>query len=151
MVGAGSPPTGGESIVTPGAPFPSVLNSGEMRELMAGNSTTSPGPSRATKPATASTRQERVTFVLPDDPNRATLLTKRREQEREQNDEDSLVDFLSNQGKDLPQNKQEFGEWLFCVCETIALLAIVQNEKHAQVARNVLQYAASRRADKSRK
>ena len=56
MVGAGLPPTGGRIIVTPGALSPSVLNHGEMRELMTGNATTPPGPSNAAKPVAASTR-----------------------------------------------------------------------------------------------
>ena len=149
MVGTGSPPTGGGSIVTPGAPSSSLLNPEETRELMAGNATTPPGPSNAAKPATASTRQRRVTFALPDDPNRATLLTKLREQEREQEDKDRLVEFLSNQGKDMPQNRKEFREWLSRVGEPVAMLSMVHDEKHVQVASNVLQYAASQRADKS--
>ena len=49
----------------------------------------------------------------------------------------------------MPQNRKEFGEWLSHVGEPIALLAMVHNEKHAQVVSNVLQYAASRRADNS--
>jgi hypothetical protein len=112
-----------------------------MRELMTGNATTPPGPSNTAKPVAASTGQGRVTFALPNDPNRATLLNKLREQEREQEDEDNLVEFLGNQGKDMPQNRKEFGDWLSRVGKPIALLVMVHDEKHAQVLSNVLQYA----------
>ena len=47
-----------------------------------------------------------MTFALPDDPNRATLPAKLREQEWNQEDEDNLVEFFSNQGEDTPQNKK---------------------------------------------
>ena len=144
MVGAGSPPTGGRSIVTPGALSPSLLNPEEMRELMAGNATTPPGPPNAAKPAAASTRQGRVTFTLPDNSNRSTLLTKLREQEREQEEKDNLVEFLSNQGTDMPQNREEFGEWLSRVDEPIAVLAMVHDEKHAQAMSNVLRKVQKR-------
>ena len=49
----------------------------------------------------------------------------------------------------MPQNRKKFGEWLSRVGEPIELLATVYNEKHTQVVSNMLQYAASRRAEKS--
>ena len=58
---------------------------------------------------------------------------------------------MKNQGKDTPRNKKELREWLSRVGEPIAVLAMVHDEKHAQVISNVLQYAATRRADKSRR
>ena len=72
--------------------------------------------------------QGRATFALPDNPSRATVLVKLREQEREQEDEDNLVEFLKNQGKDTPQNKKEFGELMSWVGEPVAVLAMVHDE-----------------------
>ena len=48
------------------------------------------------------TGQGRASFALPNDPSRATLLNKLREQKREQEDEDNLVKFIKNQGEDTP-------------------------------------------------
>ena len=49
------------------------------------------------------------------------------------------------------QNKKEFGEWMPCVGEPVAVLslAVVHDEQHAQIISNVMQYVASRRADKA--
>ena len=55
---------------------------------------------------------------------------------------------MSNQGEDTPQNKKEFGEWMSRVGELVAVLAMVHDEHQAQIISNVMQYAASRRADK---
>ena len=82
-------------------------------------------------------------------PDGYPLLTKLREQEREQEDEDNLVELLKNQGEDTPQNKKEFGEWMSWVSEPVAVLAMVHDDQHAQVISNVMQYAALRRADKA--
>ena len=90
-----------------------------------------------------------MTFALPDDLSRATLLAKLREQERDQEDEGNLVEFLTNQGEDTPQNKKEFGEWMSRVGEPVAVLVMVHDDHQAQIVSNVLQYAASRRADKA--
>ena len=49
----------------------------------------------------------------------------------------------------MPQNRKEFGEWLSCVGELVAVLAMVHDEKPKQVVSNVLKYAAPRRADKT--
>ena len=49
----------------------------------------------------------------------------------------------------MPQNKKEFEEWLSHAGKPIALLAMVHDEKHTQVVSNMMQYATSRRADKS--
>ena len=49
----------------------------------------------------------------------------------------------------MPQNRKEFGEWLSCVGERAAVLAMVHGEKHKQVVSNVLKYAAPRRVDKT--
>ena len=76
-----------------------------MRDVMTGNDTTPSGPQATVKSTTTPAGQGKVTFTLPDDPSRATLLAKLREQEREQENEDNLVEFLSNQGEDTPQNK----------------------------------------------
>ena len=71
-----------------------MLNPEEMRELTMWNTTTLPGPSNAAQSEAASTGQGRAIFTLLDDPSRATLLNKLREQEREQEDEDNLVEFI---------------------------------------------------------
>ena len=59
------------------------------------------------------------------------------------------MEFLSNQGQDTPQNKKGFREWMSRVGEPVAVLAMVHDEQQAQVISNVMQYAASRRADKA--
>ena len=66
------------------------------------------------------------------------LLAYRREQEQEQEDEGNLVKFLKKQGKDTPQNKNRFGEWMSRVGEPVAVLAIVHDEMHTQVISNVM-------------
>ena len=76
---------------------------------MAGNDTNPSGPQKAATSTTTPIGQGRVSFDLPDDPNRATLLAKLREQERQQEDKDNLVEFLKKQGEDTPQNKKNFG------------------------------------------
>ena len=109
-----------------------------MRDVMAGNDTTPSGPHATATYTATPAGQGKVTFALPDDPNRVTLLAKLREQERDQEDEDNLVEFLSNQGEDTPQNKKEFGEWMSRVGEPVAVLAIVHDEMHTQVISNVM-------------
>ena len=106
MVGAGLPPAVGGGLVPPAAPSPNVLDPAEMRNLMAGNATTLPGPFNAAQPAAAANGQGRVTFALPDDPSRATLLNKLQEQEREIEDKDTLVDLIKNQGKTCPKTER---------------------------------------------
>ena len=124
-----------------------MLEPAQMRDLMAGNDTNPSGPQKATTPTTTTTGQVRVSFDLPDAPSRATMSARLREQEREQEDEDNLVEFLKNQGEDTPQNKK-IGEWMSQIGEPVAVLGMVHDEQHAQVLSNVMQYAASRRADK---
>ena len=100
------------------------------------------------EPKSLTDREGSPLFALPNDPSRATLLNKLREPERKQEDEDNLVEFMKNQGKDTPQNKKEFGKWMSRVAEPIAVLVMVHDEKHVQIVSNAMQYAASRRADK---
>ena len=69
MAGNGSPPTGGEGVVTPGAPSPSLLEPKEMRNLMTGNAATPSTPTNAAQTAAASAGQGRVSFAFPDNPN----------------------------------------------------------------------------------
>ena len=150
MMGVETPPTGRGRAGTPTAGAPNVLTPEETRQLMEGSDPPPPGPVEAALPSTtAEGHGSRVTFDLPDDPSQATLLRKLREQERDQEDEDTLIDFMKNQGKEMPQNKKEFGEWMSRVGEPIAVLAMVHDKKHAQIISNVLQYAATRRADRS--
>ena len=107
VVGGGvSPTTGREGIVTPGALSPNVLEPKEMRNLMTDNATIPPGPQKSAQSTAISTGQGRITFALPDNSNRATLLAKLREQEREQEDGENLVEFLKNHGEDTPKNKK---------------------------------------------
>ena len=54
-----------------------------MRDLMEGNDTTPTGPQATVKSTVTPAGQREVTFALPDDPSRATLLAKLREQERD--------------------------------------------------------------------
>ena len=108
-----------------------MLEPAQMRDLMAGNDTNPLGPQKATTPTETTAGQGRVSFDLPDGPSRATLLAKLQEQEREQEDEDNLVDFLNNQGEDAPQNKKEFGHWMSRVGEPFAVLAMVHDEQQA--------------------
>ena len=147
MVGAGLPPTVGGGVVTPASPSPSVLDPAEMRNLMAGNATPSPGTANAAQPTTAVDGQGRVTFALPDNLSRATLLNKLQEHEREQEDEDNMAEFMKTREKTRPKTKKEFGEWISRVGEPVAVVAMVHNKKHVQIASNVMQYAASCRAD----
>ena len=58
------------------------------------------------EPKSLTDREGSPLFALPNDPSRATLLNKLREPERKQEDEDNLVEFMKNQGKDTPQNKK---------------------------------------------
>ena len=51
--------------------------------------------------------------------------------------------------KTRPKTKKEFGEWMSRVDEPVAVLAMVHDERHIQVISNVMQYVASRRADKA--
>ena len=51
--------------------------------------------------------QGKVSFDLPDDHNWVTLLAKLREQEREQEDEDNLVEFLKTQEKTHSKTKKK--------------------------------------------
>jgi hypothetical protein len=124
-----------------------------MQELMAGRDDTAQRTSDASPPPTATGRHERgaqaVSFSLPDDPNHATLVEKLQEQAKEQQEEGVLIDFLSNQGKEKPQNPKEYGDWLSCVGEAVAVLAMVHEDPDVQVISNVLIYASSRGDDKT--
>ena len=59
-----------------------------------------------------------------------------------------LIEFLSNQGKEKPQNSKEYGDWLSRVGEAVAVLAMVHEDPDVQVISNVLIYASSRGDDK---
>ena len=69
--------------MTPGGPSPRLLEPGKMRDLMEGNDTTPSGLQATAKSMVTPAGQGEVTFALPDDPSRATLLAKLREQERD--------------------------------------------------------------------
>ena len=151
MVGRGSPQTAEGTIVSPQASSPMGLEPVRMQELMARCDNTAQRTINASPPPTATGRHERgaqaVSFSLPDDPNHATLVEKLQEQEKEQQDKEVLIEFLSNQGKK-PQNPKEYGDWLSRVGEVVAVLAMVHKNPDVQVVSNIVIYALSRGDDK---
>jgi hypothetical protein len=91
---------------------------------------------------------QRVTFDLPDNPIRATLANKLKEMARVQQDEAALVDFLTKQGKEKPQNTKAFGEWMSRVGEAVPVMAMTHDDPCVQVITNVVHYAAASRDDR---
>ena len=84
MTGRGPPPAAGGTVVSPTRASLSVLDPQAMQEWMVGNVVT-PSQQDAVAPQPTTTgRQGRtvqqVSFALPDDPSRATLLEKIKDQ-----------------------------------------------------------------------